>query len=298
MGAVSFPAASGGSTVQTSFNPPANVSLRQTITSSGAVTIPSTVSAVFIIAIGGGGGGGGNASGYTKGGGGGGGGGVVVGWVTPFTSVVIGAGGTGGAITPVPKWGSFGGYTQVGRFIMAGGGGGGAEAVSSNAGGGGSANYYNYGTMPGYLGGGAGAASNQTSIVGYGVVLPNPPSRSMSGHEGFSTSISSSSSPNTSTRWNIASGGGAGTQPTLQANTYANIAADGYFTGGGGSTDTNGSGGATSTFPSASATGGNGYLAAGSGYNGGSGGGGGGSAGNNTNTAGGTGGNGCVLIYY
>jgi hypothetical protein len=297
MGAVSFPAASGGSTVQTSFNPPANVSLRQTITTSGAVTIPSSVSAVFIIAIGGGGGGGGNASGYTKGGGGGGGGGVVTGWVTPFTSVVIGAGGTGGTIGPAPSWGNFGGYTRVGRFIMAGGGGGGAEGTSGSAGGGGSANYYNHVTMPGYLGGGAGAAPNQTAVVGYGVVLPNPASRSMSGHEGFSTYMSSSSLIN-STRWNIAAGGGAGQQPTLSTNTQTQIYGDGYFTGGGGSTDTIGTGGATSTFPSPPATGGNGYLANGSGFNGGSGGGGGGSAANNTNTAGGTGGNGCVLIYY
>ena len=101
MGAVSFPAASGGSTNQTQFTPPANVSLKQTITSSGAVTIPSSVTSVFIIAIGGGGGGGAGGSSYPKSGGGGGGGGVFTGCVTPFTSVVIGAGGAA-ASTPSP----------------------------------------------------------------------------------------------------------------------------------------------------------------------------------------------------
>ena len=63
---------------------PAGLTLRQTITSSGAVTIPSNVSIVYAILIGGGGGG---SGGGAPGGGGGGGG--------AGTGITGGAGGAG-----------------------------------------------------------------------------------------------------------------------------------------------------------------------------------------------------------
>ncbi len=67
---------------------PAGLTLRQTYTSSATFTIPSGLTAMFIIAIGGGG-----SGGSTAGGGGGGAGCAFAGWVTPATNIVIGAGG-------------------------------------------------------------------------------------------------------------------------------------------------------------------------------------------------------------
>ena len=108
---------------------PAGLILRQTITSTGAVTLPSNLSWVYAILIGGGGGGG-NASTGAASGGGGGAGAFVQGW-TPVSSIcTIGAGGTGG-ISSTPA--SYGGMTIFGN-LMAGGGGYGGNGGAGSAG--------------------------------------------------------------------------------------------------------------------------------------------------------------------
>ena len=75
---------------------PVGLTLQQTITSSGSVTIPAGINYVYALLIGGGGGGAG-APNNTSAGGGGGGGGVTYGWATAATTCTIGAGGAGGA---------------------------------------------------------------------------------------------------------------------------------------------------------------------------------------------------------
>ena len=91
---------------QTSFNLPYGLQLRQTITSSGAVTIPAGIPFVYVIMTGGGGGS--NTTGT-----GGGGGGVSWGWTLANSICIVGAGGA--AIT-------IGGYTRYGHIIAGGGG--------------------------------------------------------------------------------------------------------------------------------------------------------------------------------
>jgi len=97
MGNSTYPPVSVGGT---------NIQLQQTITSSGSVTIPSTVTWLYAILIGGGGGG--QSSG-------GGAGAFIQGWTTPASSCVIGAGGTSS--------GTDGGKTTFGLLIAGGGGG-------------------------------------------------------------------------------------------------------------------------------------------------------------------------------
>ena len=95
------------------------ISLQQTLTSSGSVTIPANITRVFAICVGGG------AGGYSSGGGGQSFGGpaatISFGVTAPATSVTIGAGGVGYGLAN-GLWGGVGGYTTYGA-ISAGGGG-------------------------------------------------------------------------------------------------------------------------------------------------------------------------------
>jgi len=86
---------------------PLGVTLKQTITSSGAVTVPAGTELVYAVVIGGGGGGGGAgggngnlSSGQSGGGGGAGSGGnsgyMVQVWVSAPSTCTLGAGGTSG----------------------------------------------------------------------------------------------------------------------------------------------------------------------------------------------------------
>ena len=121
------------------FSSPLGLSLRQTITSSGAVTIPAGINYVYAVLVGGGGGGGGGGTSGASGGGGG--GAYIYGWAKAAATCTIGAGGSGGASVTD---GSTGGYTIYGGLIAGGGGGGGANSAkqftdsgASGAGGGG-----------------------------------------------------------------------------------------------------------------------------------------------------------------
>ena len=103
MGATTIPALTQGGQE--------NLTLQQTITSSGSVTIPTNVTQVYAIVIGGGG------SGGTRGGGGA--GGFAQGWVRSTNTCTIGAGGSAGA----------GGISIYGNLIV----GGGAQGSSTSA---------------------------------------------------------------------------------------------------------------------------------------------------------------------
>lgn len=275
---------------------PAGLTLQQTITSSQAVTLPPSLTKVFIIAIGGGGGGGGGAL-YNGGrGSGGGGGGGYAGYVAPFTSVTIGAGGAGGLNIK----GLQGGDTTVGAITAGGGGYGGyafndvynsyvvisPASVYYGAGGGGNYSYaagssgrptiFTQSSLPnqgGYYGGQGGYPFGLTGLFSSDIPA-------LFGH----------------------SGGGA-------CSVNANLSGSSGIFNGGGSTD-GATGGSSANFAGGSGVtgaggGGAGWLAVGGasgaiigGAGGLGGGGGGGGITRNASSRGGAGGNGCVLIYY
>ena len=155
---------------------PAGLTLQQTITSSGSVTLPASLDKVFIIAIGGGGSGGGGSWNSNQGAGfsgGGGGGGAFAGWVDKFSSVTIGA---GGATRTTGQIGLNGGRTQVG-FILVGGGGGGFSGPTSV-----SASVYAAGA--GTLGGSGGGSVGNASSSGSPIIIRGAGSTSLSGFSG------------------------------------------------------------------------------------------------------------------
>jgi hypothetical protein len=129
MGLSTFPVPSSGISISDVRTANSTLTLQQTITSSGAVTIPAGVTRVFAIVIGGGGGGGGGYQMGNPGGtGGGGGGGVSYGWTVPSKYAFIGAGGTGG--TTGANSGTMGNPSVFGS-IVAGGGGAGLSGSNS-----------------------------------------------------------------------------------------------------------------------------------------------------------------------
>ena len=118
MGISSFPSSSLSINDVRTAN--STLTLKQTITSSGAVTIPAGVTRVFAIVIGGGGGGaGGTQSGNPGNAAGGGGGGVSYGWTIPSKYAFIGAGGTAGNTSAD---GGIGNSTVYGSIVAGGGG--------------------------------------------------------------------------------------------------------------------------------------------------------------------------------
>ena len=274
--------------------PTCNLTLRQTITSSGTVTIPAGIQWAWAVVVGGGGGGGGGGSG------GGGGGGVTSGWVKVSTSTlaVIGAGGTSNSSGSITLFGGLiggaGGSNGSGSYGGGGGGGSGQSGCCGTPGFTGSSNYLN---APGGSGGGASAAGGVGAGGGGGG------GGGFNGGPGFAGGAGGTG---------LSGGGGGGTYST---SLPAGAGGNGTFTGGGGGAEGNSgsglagiggtglSGGGGSVFGAGTTSGGGGgagMIATGSngssatGGNGGSCGGGGGSG----FTTGGSGGNGCILIYY
>lgn len=269
---------------------PYGTQLRQTITSSGAVSVPAGITWCFAIVIGGGGSGGAYASGRA---GGGGAGGVTMGWTPVPNTCTVGAGGT--VNTLASGVGYNGGTTIFGGLVAGGGGGAGAGVVSYG--------YYfrNNGRTPN----GAGAGMSSTEI--------NPGNAASYGFWGEFVAQqggNASTAPYNPNAGGYAYSGGGGSG----AATSAVIATGGscLFAGGGGgsgSANTNaGAGGNSSTFSGGAANttngtggGGAGFLGAGAagttvGGAGGLGGGGGGGAATAANS--GNGGAGCILLFY
>ena len=255
---------------------PNGLTLRQTITSSGSVTIPAGVTWVYVIMAGAGRGG---FFGY-----GGRGGEVSWGWTLAQSTCIIGAGTTG-----------IGGYTRYGHIIAKGG----AEGTPPP-------NYYgmpagqNFGDMSTTENGGVGANAGQ----GSGITSGN---NADGGNGGDGISGGGGGNGNRSTGnvfggnggSGLVGGGGAGTRNSTTTDTRTGgnggngIGVDGtVYTGGTGSSQVN-----------AGAAGGGGAGIAGNGTNasgntagaGGLGGGGGGSTQGGSNAAGGAG---ILYIYY
>lgn len=114
---------SGGVTTADLATVMSTLTLRQTITSTGAITIPSNITQVFAILAGGGGGGAGAGGSFQ--GGGGGAGGISYGWILPPKYVYIGAAGSGGGYSgsasicgPLISGGGGGGYYQQTAFNL------------------------------------------------------------------------------------------------------------------------------------------------------------------------------------
>ena len=143
------------------------LTLRQTITSSQAVTIPAGVTRVFAIVIGGGGGGASGALNINGGNGhGGGGGGVSYGWTVPSKYAFIGAGGNGGAGgTNAGNAGTQGSASVFGSIVAGGGGRGIGGATQSTL-----VDFVNVSTSP-YFMSVSGAQSGATSGAIPGQVL-------------------------------------------------------------------------------------------------------------------------------
>lgn len=253
---------------QTSFAAPYGLQLRQTITSSGAVTIPPGIPFVYVIAVGGG------NSGASVGGVGG---GVAWGWTIPQSTCIIGAGANPG------------GYTRYGYII----------AVTNTS-------ATNYWAIPGGGAGSTfnnGAIGATGGLGGNSNVLNSPAGNGGNGISGGGGGSASGAGVGTNTAGNGGSGlvgGGGGYALT---NTGTNIGGNGgnglgidgtIYTGGTGSTVV----GSNSTGGGGAGIAGNGSNAVGNvGGNGGLGGGGGG-AGALGGTTGGTGGNGILYIFY
>ena len=264
---------------------PANVTLRNTYTTSqSGLTYPAGITQVFAVLVGGGGEGG-QAGGYsgTHGGGGGGGGGAVnMGWIPAPATITIG---------------SSAGYSKVGNLNASPGGIGvrqdyygqefvaGAGTNGSGAGGGNNLSPVFIGTNP-FIGGGK-LHSNQ----GSGNNIRSSSFDTPGVHSGMGGNYNSVGQ----TGFIIGGGGGGNDYSANGGNGGA-----GNFSAGLGATSGSARGGG----------GGSGYLAAGgnattagpgtggTGGSGGGGGGGGGSNGSSINGNGGAGGTGCCLIYY
>ena len=261
---------------QTSFLNPYGLTLRQTITSSGSVTIPAGITWVYVIMTGGGSGG---YFGY-----GGGAGEVSWGWTLSNSTCIIGAGGA-------TFGGNEGGYTRYGHIIAKGG------TVTTTAT---RANYYGIpggvsfgdnGNSAGQMGSNGGRAGSPSSNGATG----------FNGGNGISGGGASqgSATTGTSTGGNGGSGlagGGGGTGAVTTGTRIGgaggngiNILTGAVTTGGTGSTgtNTNGAGGGGAGIA------GNGSNAVTTnGGNGGLGGGGAGAAGTST------GGAGILYIFY
>jgi len=263
---------------QTSFLNPYGLTLRQTITSSGSVTIPAGITWVYVVMTGGGGG---TNFGYGSRGAE-----VSWGWTVPQSTCIIGAGATSGA----------GGYTRYGHIIAVGGAGtspaptnyygipGGGTfadsatprngAIGSNAasGDGATSGSERDGSNGGNgISGGAGSSGNKTT----GTVLGGNGGSGLVGGGGGNTRNSTT----TGTRTGGNGGNGLGIDGTI-------------YTGGTGSSRTN-----------AAAAGGGGAGIAGNGSNattnaGGNGGLGGGGAGASDGGTASTGGAGILYIFY
>lgn len=255
------------------------LSLQQTISSSGAVTIPSNVPFVYAVLIGGGGGGvnGTRSSGSGYGGGAG---GVTRGWCLVGLNTSTCVVGSGGA-TAAP-----GGQTTFGLFSAAGGG------YNSN--------YYFSGT--GWFG-----QDRLISMLTFGTtsVIGVPINCDYWGNDitnnslcGFGALTSNTTTGKAGKAGTFIGGGGSGSY-SGGASSGGGVGGSGIFAGG-----ASGTGGIVSS----GGGGGGGYLAVGSnasGQNGGAGGnggggGGGGGAGTSTSSqgTGGAGGNGAILLYY
>jgi hypothetical protein len=123
MGVSIFPAASSGISIGDVRTANSNLTLQQTITSTGAVSIPAGVTRVFAVVIGGGGSGAANnTENDFNGGGGGGAGGVSYGWTIPSSYALIGAGGA----SATASWqntnnGNNGSPSMYGNIIASGG---------------------------------------------------------------------------------------------------------------------------------------------------------------------------------
>lgn len=300
--------------VQTNFgNPlvPYGLRLRQTIQSSGAVTIPAGITFVYAIVVGGGGGGGSNQ--FPAQANGGGGGGVGWGWTFAATSCIVGAGGS--------RSGFKGGYSRYG-WVIAGGGAGGAVLSAP----------FNTNNRKGSVGSGSTfGATTQSNMWGNAGVTQMPqnstaivPFSFSAGGLGLGSGGGNSVWPDSGS--GISGGGGGSNGQNLAGATQG---------GGGGSGLVGGGGGAAMQVPSSARTGGLGGSGVGldanirnggnpfnsiggaSGGGGGAGmvnnggdatstrggdgglGGGGGGAHNNTSAGnGGLGGNGIIWIFY
>ena len=203
---------------QTSFLNPYGLTLRQTITSSGSVTIPAGITWVYVVMTGGG------AAGANQGNGAG--AGVVSwGWTLASSTCIIGAGGipgSGGA-----------GYTRHGHIIAGAGNSG-----TVGAGSGGATGATNYWGTPGgtanNVGSGAGGGSGAGANGGDGI--------SGGGGAGNSTAGSGTNIGGNGGS-GVAGGGGGVAQTTTGTRTGGNggngIGIDGtIYTGGTGSTST------------------------------------------------------------
>lgn len=313
MGISTFPAPAGGLDIT-------KLTLRQTITSTGAVSYPAGIMQVFAVVIGGGGAGGLSGNGTP---GGGGAGGVAFGWTFPSPYAVIGAGGGSNQSGSASMYGA----------IMAGGGGKGANAQNNLSDGSPAQLMAN---SPYFLGaqdgenfhiyctngsvGGGGSGTQNANVRGGGanyMTLVNANNIRVP-YESFLGGIYAP--PGSSARGPLNGGingntnGLSGSGGTGSANQTVNATAGnggpGYFAAGGASC--NGTGGATFFFAGGTVDtrgsqrgggGGAGALGAGgsttnlTGGAGGAGGGGGGAASADSGTPG-VGGNGAVLLYW
>lgn len=137
-------------TQQTSFFVPYGLTLRQTITSSGSVSIPSGITWVYVVMTGAGGGG--------SAGGGGGGGALSWGWTLASNTCIIGTSSAG----------IDGGFTRYGHIIAGGGGRGGNSSVPTiGAAGGGGQDTQNAGSngVAGFYGQPAGSSSQIRATI-------------------------------------------------------------------------------------------------------------------------------------
>ena len=251
---------------QQSFFAPHGLTLQQTITSSGSVTIPAGINWVYVIMTGAGGGG--DFSGGQ-------GGMVSWGWTLAQNTCIIGAGVSGTA----------GGYTRYGHIIAGGGG-----TRSSFGGLGGSNNVANYYGMPmgsGFINNGndgnpgASGGLGRTDSGGKG-------GDGISGGGGGGGAIVNGGNGGSGL---VGGGGGRGFVTTSGGNGGNGIGIDGtIYTGGAGlGSGGSGGGGAGIAGNGGNATAGSPFAGAGGLGGGGSGAGGG---------AFGTGGNGILYIFY
>jgi hypothetical protein len=266
---------------QSSMASPYGLKLRQTITSTGSVTIPADITWVYAICVGAGGGG---SNTYR----GGGAGGVAWGWTLPSTSCIVGASGQGVA----------GGYTRYG-FVLSGGGAGatsGAATLGGGTGPDGSIGTTNYWGVPagtqGSYGSGAkgGVSSSPTALPGGDGIS--------GGGGGFANPATGTATGGAGGNGVVGGGGGGaitttGTRIGGKGGNGINIATGEVTIGGAGATGVNTAGGAGGGAGTAE----NGFAAVGlAGGNGGlgGGGGGGGSAGGSQTV----GGSGVIYLYY
>jgi hypothetical protein len=260
---------------QTSFLNPFGLTLRQTITSSGSVTIPAGIDWVYVVMTGGGRG---VFFGY-----GGGAGEISWGWTLAQNTCIIGAGGPGSNTGA--------GYTRYGHIIARG-------APTNTA----TANYYG---IPGGLNFGDGNPQNGGigSNAGGGGGAASGTAQGGNGGSGISGGAGGqgAATTGTSTGGNGGSGlagggGGQGTGTTTGTRTGGNggngLGIDGtIYTGGSGASQTNATGGGGG---GAGIAGNGSNASGGTGGNGGLGGGGGGS-GSGTSSVGGAG---ILYIFY